>query len=459
MNTNEAVPGELFTLTDEQILEIDPEPSGSDAVGQPLLPALSRERTVRDVDFAETKTAQAGLPAPLEPPAWLARQMNDPWSGEEARELWAGVQQARTEAAAYRAAIASPEEARTLKELYPGGVEQARATAERARALEEIDAAFFGGAGKSAQEISAGRTALADRMLREDPSAFREMVFAGLRALEAFEHFPQTPFSPAPAPPSPPNVVPGFSPASSQPNATQSHPQAQNENPVPEGARRAVPVEPATQNAHVAEYRAFEKSANDELERSVGGAINRALAQALPEVRPTDGGSSVGARYIAPLQQRLGGAIRADVEAALKGDTQLGEQIAQVLSARRFDDTTRAQVVRLINDRARQLVPSAAKRVIQEWSQTAFATHRARTHSIDRSDESPSVAPNPIASSGSSARNSSAIRTELSRNVSARAAAADRAEKSVDIAPRAAARAQGRAVDYRKLSDEQILDL
>src|ERR1051325_8796953 len=102
MNTNEAVPGELFTLTDEQILEIDPEPSGSDAVGQPLLPALSRERTVRDVDFAETKTAQGGLPAPLEPPAGLAREMNDPWSGEEARELWAGVQKPRNEAAADR---------------------------------------------------------------------------------------------------------------------------------------------------------------------------------------------------------------------------------------------------------------------------------------------------------------------------------------------------------------------
>src|SRR5260370_35335801 len=110
--------------------------------------------------------------------------VKDPWSGEEARALWNGVQQARQEAAAYRAAFATPEDARALKELYPGGVNEARAAAERARALDDIDRAYFGAAGKSAPEVSASRAQLAQQMLREDPAAFREMVFAGLRALE-----------------------------------------------------------------------------------------------------------------------------------------------------------------------------------------------------------------------------------------------------------------------------------
>ena len=59
--------------------------------------------------------------------------MDDPQSGGEAQDLWNGVQQARLEAAAYREVFAKPEDARALKELYPGGVEQARAAAERAR--------------------------------------------------------------------------------------------------------------------------------------------------------------------------------------------------------------------------------------------------------------------------------------------------------------------------------------
>jgi hypothetical protein len=100
--------------------------------------------------------------------------MKDPWGGEEAREFWDGVQQARSEAAAYRAAFATPEDARALKELYPGGVSEARAAAERARLLDEVDRAYFGTAGNSPEQLSASRAQLAQRMLREDPAAFRE---------------------------------------------------------------------------------------------------------------------------------------------------------------------------------------------------------------------------------------------------------------------------------------------
>jgi hypothetical protein len=94
------------------------------------------------------------------------------------------VQQARSEAAAYRAAIASPEDARALKELYPGGVSEARAAVERGRLLEEIDRAYFGAVGNSPEQLSASRAQLAQRMLQEDPAAFREMVEAGIKVLQ-----------------------------------------------------------------------------------------------------------------------------------------------------------------------------------------------------------------------------------------------------------------------------------
>src|SRR5713226_5424955 len=199
---------EIFALTDEQILEIEPETQdaevssahvtaagkGSTAVAPASLPAGSSaiahaepnglKAGATQAPQSTENSAQPGVAVPLDPPPWLAAQMKDPWSGEEARELWNGVQQAKSEAAAYRAAFATPEDARALKELYPGGVNEARGAAERARQLDEIDHTYFGAAGKSAQEISASRTQLAQKMLRDDPAAFREMVFAGLRALE-----------------------------------------------------------------------------------------------------------------------------------------------------------------------------------------------------------------------------------------------------------------------------------
>src|SRR2546428_783746 len=220
---------DLFALTDEQILEIEPEgealpsqPNGTASAvisGEARNPSSSETadeaaRSKRDSsspsaprnDGAEASSRNLALTSnDAEPPPWLAAQMKDPWTGEEARELWNGVQQAKS-AAAYRAAFANPEDARALKELYPGGVNEARAAAERARVLDDIDRAYFGGAGKSPQEVSASRAQLTQMLLREDPSAFRAMVFDGLRALEeagvAAGVFPPPPR--AHAPPLPP---------------------------------------------------------------------------------------------------------------------------------------------------------------------------------------------------------------------------------------------------------------
>src|SRR5260221_10333300 len=402
--SNSASSNELFALTDEQILEIEPVAQGEST--SPAGVSESRsivERSEKTAGLSPRATnhadaAQSAITDSAEPPPWLAAQMRDLWNGDEARDLWTGVQQARQEAAAFREVFAKPEDARAaaqeaqtlkndvraLKELYPGGVEQARGAAERARTLDEIDTAFYGGAGKSPGEQSAGRAALAQRMLREDPAAFREMVFAGLRALESAGQPPSVASSAMP-PSAVPDVVPPFRAASSLHGEEAGLKPAYAGGP---GTTQARSAQPAAEHPQLGEYRAFEKSANEDLERSVGGAINRALSQALPDVQRTGSPSTDGARHAVPLQERLGGAIRADVEAALKDDSQLGEQIAQLLSARRFDDSTRAQVVRLINDRAQQLVPVAARRVIQDWTQTAFAAHRSRNEAASATQES-----------------------------------------------------------------------
>jgi hypothetical protein len=450
---------DLFALTDEQILEIEPEAQEAAGARDPW--PLIREEKSESQTQASTAPAPNGLgngaagekpsidsqttanssstghdarpvvPVPPEPPAWLAAQMKDPWRGEEARELWNGVQQARQETAAYRAAFATPEDARALKELYPGGVSEARGAAERARLLEEIDRAYFGAAGNSPEQASAARAQLAQSMLRENPAAFREMVFEGLRALEGANVAP--PFRAAsPAPdnfPPPTNVEP-------KPGATSPSPLV--------GAQHAAPLQSSTSpgDAQIAAYAAFEKAANEDLERSVGAAIARTLEQALPSLSRTENSSAAGTQHpgragagAAPLQARLSAAIRQDIETALKGDRQLGEQIAQILSARRFDNETRAQVVRLIDDRARQLVPVAAKRVLSDWTQTTLAAHRTKTQQSEAASTRREVPPASLPA-GSSASSHAQQRPDPNRGA-----------------------ARSRAVDYRKLSDEQILEM
>jgi hypothetical protein len=430
---------DLFVLTDEQILEIEPEPqdvtvreSALQGDGPAVVSSTANARNdggSRDANGIDTpsaaaaeqnaQSAQAGVPVLLDPPAWLAETMNDPQRGAEARALWEGAQRAEREAASFREIFAKPE--------------VARAAAERARALDDIDRAYF--AGDSSQ-----RTQLAAMMMREDPAAFREMVFAGLRALEAAEQ-----------PGRARSVASAVGATLGSPGGSSAHASAGPKDGALRDSGQASPAPTApsnhdarqhsdsTQQAQIAAYTAFEKAANEDLERSVGSAIERTLTQALPTLT-SSGSSDVGAQHAAPLQARLAAAIRQDVEKALQGDRQLGEQVAQILSGRRLDSETRAQVVRLIGERAQQLVPGATKRALQDWTQTTLAAHRGKSAHAETTSARREVAP--AAQLPRTSQDHSAQRKDAARSV-----------RSESNAP-----ANGR-VNYRKLSDEQILDL
>jgi len=415
---------DIFALTDEQILGVVPEPAGAGGS--------------QDVEFAEAA-----------PPASLPSSAEHADASQPAPAADTASQPSATgNTAAAPAAFSDPEDVRAVAELYPGGLTQAKTAAERARLLDDIDRAYFGAQGSTPEQARASRAELAQMMLREDPAAFREMVFAGLHALEAAGASARTPNAPG-----------AFSqgPNASTANATSAAPHATVAQTFrPEGSPQQQSVAAPSTNTLTPEgvsynvYAEFEKAANADLEKSVGGAIERALHQALPNLSAADQSSSAGPQHSAPLQARLSQAIRHDVEKALQGDRQLGEQVAQILAGRRFDHETRAQVVRLINDRAQQLVPGAAKRALHDWTQTTLAAHRARSERAD------------VAST----RREVATAAPGSRDVHATQNVAHpfRGEASQSKPPAQAPRSDTRSsaknrFDYRRLSDEQILDL
>jgi hypothetical protein len=396
-------PHDIFVLTDEQILEIEPEAQdvslpedvaqGDSPAGVPNQANENEAARSSQVE-PQAQPAQARLPVLPEPPAWLAETMNDPQRGAEARALWEDAQRAEREAASYREVFAKPEDA--------------RAAAERARVLDDIDRSYF--AGDATQ-----RAQLAAMMMREDPAAFREMVLEGLRALEAAQQ-PGNGRSVASAI--------GASLASATAHVNAAQPTAHANHGVQQNGD-------STQQAHLASYAAFEKAANEDLERSVGSVIERTLAQALPAAGGENGAAWKG---------RMAAAIRQDVEKALQGDRQLGEQVAQILSGRSLDDETRAAVVRLIGARAQQLVPGATKRALKDWTQTTLAAHRGKNAQVDAASARREVAP--AAPAPRVSQPQSAHRTDA-----ARSARIDGREP-----------AKGR-LNYGRLSDEQILDL
>ena len=446
---------EVFALTDEQILEIEPEAMGGEE-GKSL--AGAREDRGENEKARDDRKEQddvgkglrpEGLSYRAEPPRWLAREMKDPWVGEEARELWEGVQRAQREAAEFREVIGSPEEARALKEIYPGGVAEAKSAAERARELGEIDALFFGAAGKPAEVVRAGRMQLVERLHAQDPAAFREMVEAGVQLLAKAGSGSKVASGEW-------RVASGREENGSFAGARDDRFAASGtDTGLANGSNRgadsgaqpgmAVPQEVALR------YREFERAANAELERSVGGAIGRAMEAALPNLKWADQGARVGrdgplddrGKQGTSLQERLQAAVREDVEAALRSDASLGEQVARVLSGRRLDEAARAQVVRLIDARAQQLVPGAVRRVVGSWTQATLGSRKADAgaESGARSEEE-RRAERPSGSSRQSLNGTQAVRREERST----------AKGTVRGVPR------GR-MDYRKYSDEQILEM
>ena len=173
----------------------------------------------------------------------------------------------------------------------------------------------------------------------------------------------------------------------------------------------------------MAAYAAFERATNADLERGVGGAIDRSLQTALPNASRSENGAA--------LKERLSAAIRVDVEKSLQSDRALSEQVAHILSGQRLDDAARAQVVRLIGERAQQLVPGAARKVLADWTQTTLATHSSRAESV------------------------TAQRASSNTNVSTagRQKPAQTADRSAPVN-----RNTSRKIDYRRVSDNDILD-
>lgn len=426
--------GEVFALTDEQIVGLG---AGTDERSRQDAGAT---RAGAEEEGAQSlrHSGEAGMTVPPEAPAWLAERMRDPWHGDEAKELWDGKQRAEAQAAAYREVFATAEDARALKEIYPGGVAEARSAAERARELDAIDAAFYRG-------DAAARTQLAERMMREDPGAFREMVEAGLRLLGGDVESSKLKVG---------REDKGFTAEAQRPAEIRGEEKSRSLRPEGlsyaarddsntnvlrdgEGGReaqlgRAVPEEVARA------YGEFEKTANAELEKSVGGAIARMMEQALPNLRVSGAGGREGAQGAAPLQERLTAVVREEVEAGLKSDRQLGEQVARILAGRRFDAESKTQVVRLIDARAQELVPGAVRRVVGSWTQATLGA-RGKTGNGERPKEV----------------TESARRAETERNKMRAENARKETARSLEEVP---ARRM-RRVDYGRLSDEEILGM
>jgi hypothetical protein len=383
------------SLTDEEILGIVP--TGTETTNRDVIssearnPSPSSNRngapSSQDGNGVRTQAEHSGTAGEM--PAWMQAAAGDPTHGAEAQRLWQEHQ-------AFRTSFSTPEEARAIKELFPGGAQEAQSLRQAAQAVDQLDAAIYSGDARAQSEVVA-------ELARANPAAFRQLFSEAAKVLAgmgqpSLQLQPQVQSHPGS------NQTPTLHPDSGQALrenregwGTQQGPYAQHSpytqstdqnsrvanhdslitshespatnHPSPSlSASQSPPFDPVA-------YAAFERSTNDTVARDVRAAVGDTLTRVLP-----DGIADGAAR-------RIGEDIFNEIHRTLAADRSLSEQIGEILRGSSRDLTANGwhfgraeqqRVASLLASHAKQLVPGVARRVIGEWTSSVLGASRSK---------------------------------------------------------------------------------
>ncbi len=396
---NGAESGPGVHLTDEEILGIDP-PSPKGGYGGHVLEHVGEASTQSSDGLTPTVGARHAVP--LQPaaqgnamgptanamPEWMLAAAGDPKHGVEAQQLWREHQ-------AFRAAFSSPEEARAIKELFPGGAQEAQTLRQAAQAVDQLDAAIYSGDARAQSEV-------VSELARANPAAFRQLfseaakVLAGMGGTSSQVSQAAQPLNQTTQPVNQTSTLSAAAdegwgtqqiPTTSQDPSSAGHyrntVRTESVGPEPRITSHESPVtghqSPVTNHQSPqfdpAAYAAFERSTNDTVARDVRVAVGDTLARVLPE------GIAEGAA------RRIGDDIFNEIHRTLAADRSLSEQVGEILrgssreftmSGWRFGTTEQQRVASLLAGRAKQLVPGVARRVIGEWTSSVLGASRSK---------------------------------------------------------------------------------
>jgi hypothetical protein len=349
-------------LTDEEILGIDPPSPKGGHGGQGLDHAGNT--SARNAG-SEAPSVGARHPTPLQTtpqgetpgaaaqvmPEWMLAAAGDPKHGAEAQKLWQEHQ-------AFRASFSSPDEARAIKELFPGGAQEAQTLRQAAQAIDQLDAAIYSGDSRAQSEVVA-------ELARANPAAFRQLFAEAAKVLAGMGQ--AQPVN---------NQNPTLRETSEGWGTQQSLVTSRDASTVNDPSPVTGHESRVTNHGFdPTAYAAFERSTNDTVARDVRVAVGDTLARVLPE------GIAEGAA------RRIGDDIFNEIHRTLASDRSLSEQVGEILrgSSRefsangwRFGTAEQQRVASLLASRAKQLVPVVARRVIGEWTSSVLGASRSK---------------------------------------------------------------------------------
>jgi len=395
-------------LTDEQILGITEDSQASTETTPRQEDAARKGSATRQEEgrAAETQPkpesaevpeggAKAGDTAPeeIQPgqplPEWAKQLLADPayrGIGPKVQQLWDQHQ-------AYREIFTTVAEARAVKELFPGGADEAKVVHAKALALDEADEQFVSG-------DPAAQGELALEWYQDNPEAFSRMVTVSARLLaerepETYKQLTDGIFLAALRAERFDKRVDllrealakndgealkglvetlvgwaenrGISGRSARGGQLDPERQAiQQEREKLDTERRALEAE---------RYGAFHNAAQTSVETQVRQSIQGTLAKVLKDAPFTEGG-----------KKRIVEDIFRQVDNTLRADRGLARQYASIVRpaaagsprlAWRLDQEAQKQAVSLLVGRAKALIPAVAKQVVAEHTSYLVGANKA----------------------------------------------------------------------------------
>ncbi|MGH9728702.1 MAG: hypothetical protein ACRD4V_08950 [Candidatus Acidiferrales bacterium] len=132
---------------------------------------------------------------------------------------------------------------------------------------------------------------------------------------------------------------------------------------------QSAPVQPAIaaandprRAAQVAFFHDTNAAAVEQILGTIQSQVNRLLPDSVP----------------AGTRNRIIGEVYRELDSTLRANRQLGKQLREAFQAGAGDAAHQRAIVTLVAGRAKQALPSVAKRVIDEWTQSIVAANRER---------------------------------------------------------------------------------
>ncbi len=261
---------------------------------------------------------------------------------------------------AYREVFPTVETAREVAKLFPS-VEDARAASAQVADLAQLDRWFFSGQPESHAEMAAA-------IYRMNPAAFRSLA----RAMEDV-------------------LATGDGRLNGERSARTANGNGANlgvtgspsaDARVAERAQQAAPLQTETSTISAQNDRAGDSAAGDAgaqgqfasfyqetnavVVEGVVDAIQTQVQRLLPE------GVAAGA------QKRVIGEIYRELDASLRGNRALAQQVRQAFRSGAMDQDHQAAIVGMVLARAKQALPGVAKKVIGEWTSGVLAANQEK---------------------------------------------------------------------------------